>query len=196
MLGRNGQIIVARVITPPEPFITIEEARGVLRLEDDVHDEDQFLVGLISAATAFFEGPAGRLGRAVAPQLLEVSLDLWPDTWERLPCPPFLQIQSVRYVDLRGDWHELSGETLATNRPRVVRAKGGSVVVRYWAGYGSKEDGTDEWRASPPAPLKQAALSLLAHWFSTREAVNIGNITTEVPLGGQSIVNLYKIPRV
>jgi hypothetical protein len=34
-----------------------------------------------------------------------------------------------------------------------------------------------------PEVFRTAALQLIAHWYGTREAVNVGNIVTEVPWG-------------
>jgi uncharacterized phiE125 gp8 family phage protein len=48
--------------------------------------------------------------------------------------------------------------------------------VTWTAGYG----GTP---ADVPEPFQVAALQLIAHWYATREAVNVGNIVTEVPWG-------------
>ncbi|WP_299176960.1 head-tail connector protein [uncultured Brevundimonas sp.] len=43
-----------------------------------------------------------------------------------------------------------------------------------------------------PASVKTAALLLIAHWFDNREAVNIGNITTEIPLGTVWLASRYR----
>ncbi|MGQ2971832.1 head-tail connector protein [Brevundimonas mediterranea] len=43
-----------------------------------------------------------------------------------------------------------------------------------------------------PESVKTAALLLMAHWFENREAVNIGNITTMVPLGALWLANRYR----
>jgi uncharacterized phiE125 gp8 family phage protein len=193
MFGRNGDYVVARVITPPEPFITRDDAKAHLRIEPDVTDDDAVIDALVSAATAYFDGPVGRLGRAIAPQLLELALEAWPDRLD-LPCPPLLEIESIQFVDSAGQWQEFDPAQLPHIKPRT-RGGPGDVVIRYWAGYGVRHDETNDWVPQVPAPIKYAALSLLGHWFAVREAVNIGNITSEVPLGVQAIVDLYRMPR-
>jgi len=37
-----------------------------------------------------------------------------------------------------------------------------------------------------------AQLLLIGHWHSNREAVNIGNITTELPLAVEALVQPYR----
>jgi len=36
-------------------------------------------------------------------------------------------------------------------------------------------------------------LLLVGHWYSNREAVNIGNITSEVPLAVEALLQPYRI---
>lgn len=43
-----------------------------------------------------------------------------------------------------------------------------------------------------PAMEKAACLLLIGHWFEHRETVNIGNITSEVPLSATMILNLRR----
>ena len=43
-----------------------------------------------------------------------------------------------------------------------------------------------------PVMEKAACLLLIGHWFENRTAVNIGNITTEIPLSTISILNLRR----
>ncbi|MDZ7322041.1 head-tail connector protein [Kosakonia sacchari] len=40
--------------------------------------------------------------------------------------------------------------------------------------------------------LWAAILLMVGHWYSNREAVNIGNITSEIPLGVESILFLQR----
>lgn len=52
----------------------------------------------------------------------------------------------------------------------------GAVTIRMTVGYGAT-------RASVPAALKTGMKALIGHWDRSREAVNVGNITTELPMG-------------
>ena len=52
------------------------------------------------------------------------------------------------------------------------------------AGYGGADD--------VPQAIRTAAAMLVAHWYRNREAVNVGNITSELPLGVQSLIAPYR----
>lgn len=41
--------------------------------------------------------------------------------------------------------------------------------------------------------VKAAMLLLIGHWYSNREAVNIGNITTAVPFAVEALLQPYRI---
>lgn len=115
-------------ITPPvaEP-ITLAEAKLHLRLDDDgdsppVHPDDPLIQMLISAAREWCEG---YLGRAAAPQMIELALDSFPSSYLTgsayfgsgclrslynavvttsagaimLPMPPLSSIISIKYID-------------------------------------------------------------------------------------------------
>lgn len=41
--------------------------------------------------------------------------------------------------------------------------------------------------------VKAAMLLLIGHWYANREAVNIGNITTEVPFAVEALLQPYRI---
>lgn len=51
-----------------------------------------------------------------------------------------------------------------------------AMTIRVTAGYGAS-------RASVPDALKTGMKALIGHWDRSREAVNIGNIVSEVPMG-------------
>ncbi|MGY6355676.1 head-tail connector protein [Citrobacter amalonaticus] len=41
--------------------------------------------------------------------------------------------------------------------------------------------------------VKAAMLLLIGHWYANREAVNIGNITTEIPFAVEALLQPYRI---
>ena len=43
-----------------------------------------------------------------------------------------------------------------------------------------------------PAPVQMAVRLLVAHWFENREAVNIGNITSEIEMGVRMLLAPYR----
>ena len=50
--------------------------------------------------------------------------------------------------------------------------------------------------AATPEAIKHAARLCVGHWFANREAVNIGNISTELPLSFADLVEDDRLRRV
>lgn len=159
------------VITPPEPVITLEEAKTHLRLDDD--DNDIYVSGLIEAATAWLDGPDGWLGRALGVQTLEgvfpvyypqcsVYPSIVDEPARRYPYPPF---------------RELVSETPS--------ASGRSTTVRWKAGY---VDG------KIPAPIKHAILLMVSHMFNNRDAVtSTAAQPATLPLGVEALLAPFRV---
>lgn len=51
----------------------------------------------------------------------------------------------------------------------------------------------DEDSILPGEDVKAAMLLLIGHWYANREAVNIGNITTEIPFAVEALLQPYRI---
>lgn len=188
------------VVTPPDPVVTWEEAASHLRTESD--DEKAYVEGLIAAATAWIDGPAGWLGRSIGPQLLQ--LDGW-SSCERVPLPygPVLEIESISTNALSDAPAPVlaADYRLHTNGSLIIPAGAAWVRepdhrIRYWAGYGKRDPQNEaEWIAEVPAPIKQAILLLVGQWFRTRSAVNVGNIVNEMPFAVEALLSPYRIWR-
>lgn len=148
-----------RVITPPEPFVTPADIAGSHQLNDAK------VAAMIAAATEELDGYTGWLGRCLAPQLLEWSLDHWPCRSYSLPIGPELEIESVQYVDASGlnqTW-PFPTPLYFDNLP-TIRGRTGDLRIRYWAGYGKRDpqDGT-KWIEQVPARVKQAVIMSVQH---------------------------------
>jgi uncharacterized phiE125 gp8 family phage protein len=160
------------VIDPPEPLVSLALAKQHLRVDGD--DQDTLIEAYIAAASQHIDGPAGFLGRAIAPQTLEdrrVSFWTHGATAVRLEYEPVIDIVSVTYVDGAGADQVLApADYLLTGEfgaPLLSPAYGvswpapryaaESVRVRYRAGY--VEDATaDPLVAAVPKPIEAAAL--------------------------------------
>ena len=164
------------VVTPPEPIVSLEEMERHLA---DLPDEDQQYVELlISAATAWIDGPAGWLGRAIGKQTLEYRSDCWP---AELPYRPAIDIVTVT----------VGGVTVedVTVRPdgRLSYPHGlgsGEVVIQYRAGY-----------EKAPDPVRVAVMMLVAQWYNTRENVITRTITSEMPFAVDALLQPYRVYR-
>ena len=147
------------VVTPPERAVTLEEAQSQCRV--DAVEELLLLDGMIAAAQAQIEAPAGWLGRSVGVQTLEAYLPA-PALMGRciLPCRPVIEVESVEARDgggwtlidpatyeRRGDWLLFGASAAPTAGWAIGDPEG--IRVRYRAGY---ED--------VPAPIRQAILLL------------------------------------
>lgn len=172
-----------RLITPPafEP-LTVETVKAHLRV--DIDTEDALFDLYIAAAREKCEMSSRR---ALITQTLEAVVDAWPaDGYLRLPRPPLQAITWVKYLDadgVEGAWTDYQVD--ARSEPGVVYFKSlpgaalfpsGAITVRYTAGYGDAP-------SEVPGGLRQAMLMLIGHWYENREAVNVGDIGNEMPMG-------------
>lgn len=162
------------VVTPPDPVITLQEAKEHLRVRS-AH-EDALIDGLIAAATGHIDGPDGWLGRAIGVQTLEARFGWHESGYDflSLPYPPVIDLVSVEYLDVAGATRAvlaaelaLMGSTLAwgTTAPWV----GGSldreaVRVRYRAGY----------ETLPPA-IRAAILLMVGDLYENRSTTTSGS---------------------
>lgn len=152
-----------RVIVPPQPVVSLEDAKGFLRI--DHSDDDALLTSLIAAATGSIDGPAGWLGRALGPQTLEATMPSFCGWNFGLPYPPLIGAVEVKYLDQDGVEQTVSDADyrLVGNRvwfgssysfPSVACAPD-AIRVRYKAGYnGTAGAGAGEVQTGPvPDPI-------------------------------------------
>jgi uncharacterized phiE125 gp8 family phage protein len=167
------------VVTPPQPFVTLDEAKEHLRVLDE--DSDALIEAYIAAACAHIDGPDGWLGRAIGVQELEVRGAFFGGCRWTLPFPPVIEVTGVTYLDSDG-----AEQTLATDQYEVrgreivpaygitwpsVRSDRESVRVAYSAGY-------DE----VPAPIKAAVLLMVGDMFAFRETAAVGITIGAIPM--------------
>lgn len=77
---------------------------------------------------------------------------------------------------------------IADNSEDVVAQQIVDAANEYVTGLLDIDDEGSPPAYSPPADVKQAALTLAAHWWENRDAVNVGNIVTEFPLGFEDAI--------
>lgn len=197
--------------------VTLDEAKAHLRV---TFPGDDLLIGAqISAAREWVEGEVNRA-------LVERSIDLyfdafWPTTlipavdWRldqcyqerpflpiwgeiRLPMPPLIAVDSIRYVDLDGNPAILDpsaysaipgGKLPGTLTPArglcwpLCSVQAGSVVISYRAGYGSP--------GAVPAALKAAILLMVASLYRNREpTTDVAQV--EVPFTIRALLSKYR----
>lgn len=189
------KVIVAAVTEP----ITLADAKLHLRVDDinGSHPDDAYITALVQSARIVAEHHTQR--SIAAEQTLEMALDDFPSSdCIVLERPPVQSVISVKYTDGNGVEQTFSASSyeLSTygnlSRLQLVyaatwpttRVQRDAVRIRYVAGYSA---------ATLPRSLRQAMLLLIGHWYANREAVNIGNITTELPLAASTLLGTRKV---
>ena len=208
------------LIEPPEDDpVSLEEAKDHCRFPYD--DEDNLIVGLIKAATASVEKHTGlalitqtweyRRDEFERPLLL-TDATLTGTRPIRIPISPIQSVNSFSYVDADGETTVLydsvgspvvdTGEIAIDLHSRPARIvplanvtwptsmyAANSLVIQVVAGFGDHPD-------SVPAPLKQAILLLVGHWFQNRGTMAevSSRSMVEIPNGISFLIDPYREP--
>lgn len=181
------------VVTPPEPVVSVEEARQQCRVLHN--DEDTLIEGYVAAATEHLDGPNGWLGRALGVQTLEARFSLPSCGTIFLPCPPVFDLVDVRY--LGSDGVERSAHTIDFELFGDELASVGSSWP--WMGGSTKrEAGRIRYRAGYeklPSPIRAAILLMVDDLYRNRGETVKGVSTAAVPMS-TTVTNLLSPYRV
>ena len=185
------------VVTPPagEP-VTLADLKAHLRIDWD--DEDAALAGFLTAARQLFEL---RAGRTVLPTVVR-------EHWAGWPARPAVFLRSapvvaaapvlITYRDAAdalvaypAEHYRLDGPadpallalSPAAPRPPLSVLRQYPVTVQYTAGWPDA--------AAVPAVVKAAIKLLAGHYYEVREAFAAGPELKAVPLGFQSVCDLF-----
>ncbi len=182
------------IVTPAavEPM-TLEQAKQQLNIEPAVTDWDTLITDYIKAARAAAERYCER---AIIDQVRVLHLDTFPKVIE-LPGGVVLAVEDITYLDADRSEHvldEAAYHTHLAGNPPSIEALGcwpttarvrGAVAVAYRCGWADPADVPDD--------IIQAMKVLMTHWFSVREAVNVGNITSELPWGTTHLLDRWSL---
>lgn len=155
-------------LAPATMPVSLSEAKAHLRVDHD--DQDGLITAQIRAATAYLDGYAGILGRALITQSWRQDFAGFAD---RLPLPvsPVIAIVSVSYFDasnvvqvLDAGLYDLFADTRGAyvtlrsgqSRPATFR-RADAVSITFTAGYGAAVD--------VPEPIRQAILLIVQRLF-------------------------------
>ena len=164
---------------PSSEAISLDDAKAQLRVTHDA--EDCFIDGLIADVREEFEGLTGH---SVMSRTWELTLDCFPAESSltiKLPMPPIISVESVKYLDTDG-----ALQTLATSVYKLVRESntsawlelksgqswpaiipaGDAVVVSFTAGYATASD--------VPRVIKRWMKMVITDWFRNRESITDG----------------------
>lgn len=177
---------------PAEEPVTLAEAKAYLRL--DGTEEDALVTALVTAARAMLEAETRR---AFVTQGWRLALDRWPKREIALPLAPVAAVEAVTVATLGGEETLDAAQyeaDLAHEPPRLLLKRdtalpqpallAGGIAIDFRAGYGAAAD--------VPAPLRQAILMLVAHWFETRAPIAFGLGPADIPMTVAALVAPYR----
>lgn len=168
--------------------VTLAEAKLHLRVDNST--DDVLIEALITAARQFLETMA-RPQLAMITQTWQYIADKWPSSvgLELRPYP-LQSVDEISYTDEAGTEATFASSNYLVDTvsepgrlrlrssaswPSVTLQELNGLVVEFTAGFG--DDGS-----AVPAPLRQALLLLVAHWYENREiALTTGATASEIP---------------
>ena len=184
--------ILPRAASP----ITLALAKQHCRV---THSDDDAIINLyIQAAGDHIEGNRGVLGRALVNQSWELTYDAFPSGALEIPLGPLASVTSIEYA------HPDTGIMTTMNAANYMvdtaswqgwvspvdvwpdtRETLNAVKITFVAGHGATADDV-------PADIKMAMLHLISHWYENREAVDIGNVTSSIPLTFDTLIGAVR----
>jgi uncharacterized phiE125 gp8 family phage protein len=179
-----------RLITPPAPIVSWAELDAHLRLSGDT-DDQAYVESLAAAATSYLDGYKGVLGRALGLQTWELVLDRFPCGAIEIPLGPLSSVTSVKHDDEDGNEQTVDSADYVVDNASLT----GWVVPVSDFSWPATLDGVNAVRVRFVAgsatidPADAAIVKLLVGiWYQNREAVNVGNIVTEIPLAASALI--------
>lgn len=169
-----------------EAILSLADAKDQVKVRHT--DEDVLIASLRDAAILHIERITGV---ALAPAEYRWTMRCF-ETRIDLPMRPVTEISEITYHDEDGEdatytgWRLIEGSVLSAITDAWPYAHGYAAVT-FTAGLESPDEAPD---------LLAAIRLMLGHLYANREAVNVGNITSELPLGVASLVQSYQMVRV
>lgn len=177
--------------------ITVAQAKAHLRI--DTTAEDILIASLILTSRLHIEAA---LGLALITQYWQLQLNAFPPANAlTLPLYPVSAITAVRTIAADGTITTLSPSATALdagpparvvctglNWPAVTAVANG-ISISFVAGFGASADAV-------PAPIRQAMLLLVAHWYEHRDPIEIGEPGSAIPKAVSDLLAAYRRPRL
>lgn len=183
---------------PAAEPVSVDEAKAHMRV--DGAGEDALISSLILTSRLHIEAA---LGLALIDQSWKLVLDRWPkDGRITIPIAPVREVTAIHVRNAQGDAELIDAGSyevaLAGRHPAIVTngAEGsrpgvrvGGIEISLNAGYGASANDV-------PAPIRQALLMLVAHWYEHRDPIEIGAPQTSVPHSISRLLNPYRAVRI
>ncbi len=191
---------MALVLTsgPAVEPVTVAEAKAHLRV--DATEEDTLIASLILTSRLHIEAA---LGLALITQSWRTLLDAWgAEAAIELPLRPLQTVDAVRVLPAEGAAVVIAPTSYvvdtASAPPRLERTGmiwphpgkvANGIEIDFTAGFGDAA-------ADVPAPLRQALLLLVAHWYERREPIEVGSAETAVPGSVSELLAPFRMRRL
>lgn len=186
-----------RTVAPTELPVSRAEAKAQLQIDSGNTDWDTLIDGYLNAATAYLDGWTGILGRCLVTQTWEARFECFDEDFD-LPFPDVSSVV-VKYYDTANTL-----QTYSSSYYQLIQEDGGSevniyptsplpgitlqredaVVITMVAGYGAA--------SAVPSAIKQAILMMVAHWFTNRETVAVGETAVDMPFAAKALLAPYR----
>ena len=190
-----GLVLTSGPATEP---VTVAEAKAHLRV--DTSNEDTLIASLILTSRLHVEAA---LGLALITQSWRLLLDRWPAEKDfELPMRPLQSIDAVRVYRADGAATVINADDYiadtASVPPRLVRTgviwrqpgrSANGIEIDFTAGFGDAAEDV-------PAPVRQAVLLLIAHWYERREPIEVGSADARIPAAVSGLLDPYRVGRV
>lgn len=186
---------VVTVAAAPAAFLELVDVKANLRVA--WADEDAVIQGYLDAAVALFDGPKGRLGRAIMRQTWKHVCG-GPEYGEAMLTAEPAEILTISYLDADeapqvatladyrvhtdGFYHWLIPAT-GKSWPTLAD-RSDALTITYTTGFADAAD--------VPAPIKQAVQLLVGHWYKERETATAATLK-EMPFAVEALLEDYKI---
>lgn len=179
--------------------VALADAKAHLRIDGTA--EDTLIASLVVTSRLHVEAA---MGFALITQSWSCFLDTWPPgPAVKLPMRPVQSIAAVRLYDENAVVTTLAPETYfldgAGAPARLVRQGAlvwpqpgrvaNGIEVAFTAGYGDAA-------ADVPAPIRQAILLLVAHWYDNRSPLEIGALAKPAPDMVSELLAPYRTMRL
>ena len=182
-----------KLITPAAPIVSWGEAKAHLRIDDDT--ERALVEGYIAAATQHLDAALGILGNAtMGVQTWELYFDAFPagSAPIKVPLSPLVDVPWIFYFDAVGFPTEMPTSDYFVD----IESRDGWIVpsVPWPATIAAINVVTVRFRAGStviPAPLRQAILLMVGHFYENREAVTPVSLN-EVPMAVDRLIAPYR----
>ncbi len=182
------------LVAPPvaEPVV-LGDAKAFLKVD---HEDEDTLIGTLIAAARLHVEAAVR--RVLVRQEWRLVLDGWPARRTvEVPLSPVISIDAITVYDADGEpavLPETAYVADVTSTPARILVRGtvpvgaafNGIEIDFTAGFGAEADDV-------PAPLRQAVMMLVAHWYELREPVSFGGATQTVPHGLEALLAPWRV---